>query len=320
MIRIKKLSTKLLIGLSAMVLGLLVWQVIFSKRAINDMGKTNAVQTVVQAQELLRSGELKTFRRVVDTPFSTLYLDGTNILLFKGEEYAVYVSTVIRDSVDVRMNNDTLHISFTSVGNWSGQWMPILVSMPTEPKRIHSLNSNRLAGRPHKILGFEGKNTLLSYENAFIWLETDMSYINIEQKFGEVAIYQVLGSNVQVDAHIKNGYFRLFDRRSDSISLNMRLQESIGSFDIHSRSNVGTLSVTGTLNEHRWLWYRERRSTFQHFGQVDSLTIQLVNNMQATEILYLATNLSGRYENIDISGTIFIERRNDLMWGRNKGR
>ena len=320
MIRIKKLSTKLLIGLSAMMLCLIIWQAVFTKRVFHDMKIVASIESIEQVREIVRNEELKTFRRLTKPSFSIIRLIETDgVILFKGDEYAVYVSQYIgENNIELRVENNKLFLHLSDWSNWRSMNTPILISMPTEPHLIYSWSEDGNSMN-HRVFGFEGGSTYFYYKRVFAHLNTDMSYINIKQEYGSLTLW-LLGNNVQVNADVENSSFRLLDRHSDSINLNMRLQESIGSFDIHSRSNAGTLSVTGTLNEHQWLWYRERRSTFQYPGQADSLIIQLVNNMQSTEILYLTTNLSGRYENIDISGNIFIERRNDLKWRRNRCR
>lgn len=318
MIQIKKLSTKLLIILGVVILSLIVWQVIFSKRVIGDFAKIHNIQTAPQARELLDNGKLKTFSKMPLSQFSNLILDGITVFLFKGDEYAVYLSSYNKDSVDVRLDNNNLHLRYFGRGGADNpKWMPVFVSMPEEPNLVHSIDTDNHGNKQHNILGFKGDKMRLSYGNARIWLNTDISHIKIRQNGGELTL-DVKGSDVCVDADSKNGSFRLFDWDSESMNLDLRLNESIGSFAIHPQSKVEKISVMGSLRTHRYLWYGENRNTFEYSRQVDSLIINLTNSSREVERLLLSTNLSGKYEDIQISNNIFIERRDDLMPGRRR--
>ena len=88
----KKLSSKLLLALGVFILGIIVWQVIVSKRVIGDEVKIQEVQSIEQMQELLTTGKLKTYRAVPCSPFSKIKISGIAVYILKDNEYKVYVS------------------------------------------------------------------------------------------------------------------------------------------------------------------------------------------------------------------------------------
>ena len=319
MIRIKKLSTKLLLGLGAILLCFIVFQVIVTKRVANDLEIIRQLahnnQAHQQALTLLRNGELKTYNRSIVSPFSSIRIIGVETFILKGDEFAVYASDYYRNALEVKMENDELFIGFTE-NVFNNRDLPVFITMPEDPQmitfdRCRDMGTT-LSNTQHSIIGFRGENThIFSNSMPLIRLVTDMPYINVTHYAAWGLDIKSLGSDVQLSVEAEHGAFSFDDQFSNSLNATVQLREStFVNMHIHQASSVGTLSVSGTLHD-GWMHSngnndRERISIIAHSSQVDSLVIQLSSNQDA--LLRLSTELSGRYESIDVSGNLRIAR------------
>ena len=170
-----------------------------------------------------------------------------------------------------------------------------------------------MVSRNCNIYGFNGENTLLSCEGGFAYIHTDMPHINVNQK--DNVVYLGIASldstfrthNVRLKVDAENSLFRLNDRISNHIDVNIQLQESdVPELMINSESTVGTLSLKGTL--HKENKYYNGRMNIKHCGVCDSLLIQLTCAPGIAKQLFLSKELSGRYEYIDCSENVIIVR------------
>jgi hypothetical protein len=339
MIQIKKLSTKLLVILGVIVLCLIVWQSAVSKQVIGDMEKVREIQavereivkygskfqrnkiekmkTAEQIIELLNSQELKTYNRLPKIPFSRIKLIDTDAYILKGNEFAVYVSNYNRRKIGIEVENSELLIRSLSGEYSPNSELPVFIVMPEDPQLISFIDNSEPEGSiwsyRYRIHGFDGSNTLLSYEGGrSTTVYTDIPYINIRQKSNWLTVYS-FNKNGQLNVDAEKSVFGLFDWLSDSSNVKMNLRESIiDGIWIHSDSKIGTLSFIGdTFLQHRpsnW-WRRYDDMSINYSGECDSLIIQLTNNSERVERLILSRGLLGRYENIEVSDNIFIERR-----------
>ena len=304
---IKKLSSKLLLVLGVMILSVIVWQVIVSKRVIGDMEKIRQVQSVEQVQELLKNKELKTYHAIPIHPFSKIRINEIDAHILKGDKYEIYVSDYIKRSVEIVQNEDELVINTLGEESPSAQ-TPVVIFMPEDPQSVHYGMPNNQCHRNCKLYGFKGDNTFLSLEGGLLGMHTDMPFINIKQKDNDLVLFTI-GSNhkVQMNVNAENSIFNFNNQVADSINLNIQLQESvISQISFLPQSKIGTLSLEGTLAQN------PRRppinGTIEYPGQCDSLIIQLANNTENVQQLFLSKELSGSYENIDISENIVIKR------------
>jgi len=318
--QIKKLSTKLLLVLGVIILSVIVWQVIVSKRVIGDMQKLKETQPTEQIIDLLKNKELKTYNLVSSAPFSKIKITGVNAHILKGNEYAVYVSDYIKRYVQVKLDEDELSLNLLN-GMPNDKSIPVFIIMPQDPQLIHCNQTTY-----NKIRGFEGKNTQLlcegwqwpDGEGNRIVIATDMPYLNVNQKECHLDIYTTadLDSTLQigyrqVNANVENGMFYFFDEFSDSMDVNIQLQNStLEELKIHSGAKVGTLNLQGTLfTKLKDYDYRDRdEMRINYPGQCDSLIIQLTGNPEKIVRLLLSKDLSGRFENLDCSNNVLIER------------
>lgn len=337
----KKLSSKLLLALGLIILGVIVWQVIVSKRVIGDMEKISRTRSIEQIQELLKIGDLKSYHSIPCRPFSKIKLNGVNAHILKGKEYAIYVSDYYKRHVEIMITGNELFLS-------SRKWVtgtentPIFIFMPEDPQSVYCMDSsNYQLMNNYKIYGFRGDNTLLFCEDN-INITTDMPFINVNQKncLLRINISGLNNSMIFMDMHnslnirIKyvqvniraeeNSRLTFTDEISDSINVNIQLQESdIDDLIINSRSKVGTLSLKGTIGLKEDYYINNYGDTIHVGGsnlgniiypnRCDSLIIQLTNNSKTTKELFLSKELSGRFENIDCPENITIERVNSRI-------
>ena len=328
--QIKKLSTKLLLVLGVMILSVTVWQVIVSKRVIGDMVKIcrSQSQSTEQIHELLKSGELKTYHPVPCRPFSKIKLNGVNAHILKGKEYEVYVSDYYKRYVEVEIIDDELFLNSFSGLPTHNHNTPVFIFMPEDPQLVYYKPDTSQFQTIFEIHGFKGENTLLWCEGIKgcekrIVIVTDMPYINVNQKESSLKIFtsrldSTIKTNcLQVNAHVENGKFYFDDRISDSINVNIQLQESvIEGLRINSMTKVGTLSVQGSLHKRRdrsenyYIYdYRDiEKMEISYPGQCDSLLIQLTSDLTSSYQLWLAKGLSGRFENIDCTNNVVVVR------------
>jgi len=310
---IKKLSSKLLLALGVIILSAIVWQVIVSKRVINDAKRIHQGQSVEQVHELFKSGKLKTFSAVLHQPFSKITINGVSAQIFKGDEYAVYVSDYFRRYVKVTINEDELIID--SLKSFDANPV-IFIFTPKDPELISCTHSEFFPAGSYGIFGLKGDNTLISCE-GYLNINTDIPYININQKGGSLSFY-VTGldsmlriEDVQIKAHIENSVFSLKDEISNHANVDIQLQESIINFlTINNESALGTLKLTGSYwknNPHYINDGISNPSGINHSGQADSLIIRLTGNPERQEQLFLR-GLSGRFEDINVSDNIRIVR------------
>ena len=280
--QIRKLSTKLLIALGVMVLSVIVWQVIVSKRVIGDMVKISQVQSIEQIHDMVKTGKLKTYHSISCHPFSKINSNGVHTYILKGNEYAIYVSAYYKRHIAVEINGDELFLNFLSNPPAYSYNTPVFIFMPAEPQQVVYLSSNMkgFSGiMRHRIYGFRGENTfLLCKKNGEINhstdIITDMSHVNINQK-----------------------------------DVDIRLQESIiENLEINSQSKVGTLSLQGTLYTTSGNYNYIKRMQINYPGQCDSLIIRLTDSRRNAKQLFLSKELSGRFENIDCSDNVMIVR------------
>ena len=327
--QIKKLSAKLLIALVVIILSVIVWQVIVSKRVIGDMVKISRVQSIEQIQELLKTGELKTYHSMPCRSFSKIKLNGVNAYILKGNEYAVYMSDYYKRYVEITINEDELLLhSLNGIPTYNHN-SPVFIFMPEDPQLIHCQpDTSNYTNILQRIHGFKGENTLLLCEGGkeranVIVIITDMPYLHVNQKESSLNIYTFgLDSTLrinycQVNACIKDGMFLLDDRISDSINVDIRLQESIiENLRINPQSKVGTLSLQGVLYKKRdyseydyhYDFDRIDKMKIAYPGQCDSLLIQLTSVPGSVRQVLLSPGLSGKYENIDCSDNVIIGR------------
>ena len=311
---IKKLSSKLLLALGVIILSVIVWQVIVSKRVIGDTVKIKQVQSIEQIHELLKTGELKTYHSIPNRPFSKIKLNGVDVQILKGNEYAVYVSDYCKRYVEVMTNEDELFLNLPNKSSIDTHNVPVLIFMPEDPQQVYCTKSYYF-----KIHGFKGENTLLFCEGKETQMRiiTDMPYINVNQKDSYLDIYisgldsMLKINHVQMNVHAENSVFNLDDRISDSINVDIQLQESvIGELKINSESKVRALSLQGTLLDKKDDYdYRNiDKMNINYPGQCDSLLIQLTSAPGNAKQLFLSKGLSGRFENIDCSDNVIIVR------------
>ena len=307
---IKKLSSKLLLALGALILSVIVWQVIVSKRVIGDDEKIKQLQSIEQIQESLQNGELKTYRRIPCSPFTKIKTKVVSVLILKGNEYAVYENKYYGKNIELTQNGDELLLS-CSVRIRSTTTRPTLfIVMPEDPQLVACTPPEDFYFASCNLYGFRGDNTLLSCEGQYVAIDTDMPYINISQKDNRLNLRTAsLDStlridNVRINVDAEKSWFRLFDQISDSINVNIQLQESAitEKLKINSKSKVGTLSLKGTLGK------GTDKIKINSPGPCDSLIIQLTSPPGNAKLLLLSKGLSGRFEHIDCSENVAIAR------------
>ena len=315
--RIKKLSTKMLIGLGAILLCFIVFQVIVIKRVANDLEKISQLshneQAHQQALTLLRSGNLKTYKRRLDASFSSIRIIDVETFILKGDEFAVYVSDYYRNALEVKIENDELFIGF-SENAFNNRDLPVFIIMPEDPQMITFDNAGTSSTMrvQHGIYGFRGDNMLISINTiGAIFLHTNIPYINVVHSSPRGLEVNSFGKDVQLNVEVELGAFVFNDQFSNSLNATVQLREStFVNMLIHQASSVGTLSVSGTLHD-GWMHsngnnVRERISFIAHSSQVDSLVIQLSSNQDA--LLRLSTELSGKYERVEVAGNLSLAR------------
>jgi len=311
--QIKKLSTKLLLALGVIILSVIVWQVIVSKQVIGDEKKIKQAQSIEQIQELLKNGDLKTYRMLPCSPFSTIKLNEARAYILKGDEYAIYMSQYDNRNVEVVQNEDELFLNKKttfSVGL-------IFIFMPEDPQFVYFTKPKKESWAYSKqiIYGFRGENTLLSFEEGGWQIVTNMPYINVNQRNSYLQLHTFSQdstarmNHVQINVNAENSQFSFNDPVSNRADVNIQLQESdIRELKINSESTIGTLRLKGTLHKENKFYEGNGKMDIKHPGQCDSLIIQLTSNPGVAKQLFLSKELSGKFENIDCSKNVIITR------------
>ena len=309
----RKLSSKLLLALGVIITGVIVWQVLVSKRVINDTITIKQVQSIEQMHDLLKNRELKSYKAVPCHPFSTIRLNGVDTHILKGNQYAIYVNDYYKRYIEIVQNGDELLINYLDKENYTHD-IPVFIFMPEDPQSVYYTFLNGIFSRNHKIYGFKGDNTLIFCEGFYFNVSTDMPYVNINQKDNNLNLH-ISGldstlriNNVQINVIAENSRFHLDDKISDSVNMNIQLQKSnISSLNVNPHAKVGTLSLKGTLRgkENN----RDSKDMEIHYpGQCDSLIIQLAGDPGNARQLLLSKDLSGRFEDINCSENVVIIR------------
>jgi hypothetical protein len=144
-----------------------------------------------------------------------------------------------------------------------------------------------------------------------IEFQTDMPNLNIRHHNNRLRVVSASMGDVQVLVESNRGAFSLSDLNSNSINAEiLMIGSTLSQISIHPQSTVGTLSVHGTMGAHNHSIDNENINII-HNGQVDSLYIQLASNLESVRQLILSPELSSRYEHIEVSDNIIIERRVD---------
>ena len=313
----KKLSSKLLLALGGIILGIIVWQVIVSKQVIGDMEKIGRSRSIEQMHDLLNEGELKTYQAVPCSPFSKIKLCGVNAYILKGNEYEVYISDYCKKYVEVAITGDELVFNLKRKIPARSDNAMVFIFMPKDPQFVHCIKADDSPFANRCVIqGFKGDNTLLFCEGErWMSITTDMSYINVNQKDSYLYICTsgldstLRIEHVQLNVRGEKGSMSLDDRISDSINVDIQFRESdIRNLKINSASKVGTLSLKGSLSPDISNYSRTAKMKINYPGTCDSLLIQLTNNSEKTKQLWLSKDLSGRFENIDCSENVLINR------------
>ena len=297
--QIKKLSTKLLFALGVLILSIIVWQVIVSKQVIGDEKKIEQVQSIEQIRELLKNGELKTYRILPCSPFSKIKLNESRAYILKGDEYAVYMSKYDNRIVEVVQNGDELFLDTKTTLAVER----IFIFMPEDPQFVYFTKPENAGWSYSKqiIYGFRGENTLLSFEGGGWQIVANMPYVNVNQKDSYLQFHTFSQDStarmdhVQIIVNSENSRFSFYDPVSNRADVNIQLQKSdIEELKINSESTVGTLSLKGTLSNGNRYRNDERmrtRMNVNYPGQCDSLIIQLTGTPEITKPLFLSKDL-----------------------------
>ena len=307
----RKLSSKLLLALGVIILSLIIWQVIVSKRVIGDMEKIKQLQSIEQIHDLLKNKELVTYNAVSCHSFSKIRFDRVDVCILKGNEYEIYVSDYCKRYIEFVQDGEELLIKALNKEAFNS-YTPVFIFMPEDPQLVYCTKPDcYFIGC--KIYGFRGDNTLFSCEEVGTRITTDMPFININQKNSwlDICISGLDSSlrinHVQMNVHAENSKLNFNDWDSDSIDANIQLKESaVEHLTINSNSKVGTLSLKGSLCEKDD--YKALQMKINYPGQCDSLIIQLTSNQSNAKQLSLSKGLSGRYENISCSPNVAIYR------------
>ena len=312
----RKLSSKLLLALGVMILGVIVWQVIVSKRVIGDIEKIGKVQSIEQMQELLKNEELKTYHAVSCRPFSKIKLRGVYAYILKGDEYAVYVSDYCKKNIETGINGNELFLNSLKWEAYNRD-APVLIFMPEDPPLVYCTPLQNYQRSQYEIYGFSGENTLLLCEGGNTDIATDMSFIHLNLKDNDLLLSSAglnctsRVRNVQMNVDMENSMFYLNKLFADHVNMDMQLQESVfWDMLINSETQIGTLSLKGTLNNQYKgvVGHDFRTMKINYPGQCDSLLIQLAGNPGTASELVLSNGLSGRFEEIDCSENVVVIR------------
>lgn len=298
------------IGLGIIVMSLVVFQVIVTQRVLNDKAILRHSLNLEQVLSLLDNGELKTYRQHLVGSFSRLNISGMQVHITKGDRFAVYASDYYRGVFNVGVENDELTIRLRGSGHRD---LPVFIVMPAEPEYVY-INNIGVVGPMHSMLGFSGKGTLLRINHGH-WISflTDMSNLNVRHNNNRLHLHLINSGDIQLFVESEQGIFEMSVHNTNSIDAEIQLIESsLGIVTIDSQIPVGTLSVHGTMRENISA-FRGADNLFTsrivHNGQVDSLHIQLINHSAEARTLILSAELSGRYEHIEVSDNIVIERK-----------
>ncbi len=311
---ITKLSSKLLVGLGIIIVGIIVFQVVVSKRVIADMEKIKQVQSIEQMHKLLENKELNTYQSISCSPFSSITICDVDVVILKGDKYEVYASNYCKEYVEIESSGNKLIINSLDWEAIGSDKIPVFIFMPEDPQSISFAKPKKKLHPPHftcKVYGFDGRNTIVSVLDGQCRraLYTDMPYVNIKQRDSWLELYtSSLNSTaripqVQIDVNAEISRFDLDDQISDTMNVDIQLQGgTIGNVKINPNSKVGTLSLKGSV--YRKFGYADNDMYVKYSGQCDSLIIQLTGKEGVMRKLFLSKDLSAKYENIDCSENI----------------
>ncbi len=85
----KKLSSKQILCLGIIVIGIIIWQAVVSERVIGDMEKIKTAKSAEEIHHWLENKELKTYESIPCIPFSKIKYSQHAIQIFKGQNMRV---------------------------------------------------------------------------------------------------------------------------------------------------------------------------------------------------------------------------------------
>jgi|GEM_PF-3015877 len=215
-----RLSTKLSLGLFAIILLLIVGQIYVSKDIVRDL---NSLNYNPSRENLLNS---KTYKHLELSAFNSIQIETQDVRIVKGERYEVFYNSVLHS--EPQLENGKLIVK----GIEQRTKVYIYIFLPD----LQSLEVANTWYNNVGLFGFSGKNTKIVFETpesiehfSYLNLHTDLSEIDLLLK--RMEIYLNVEKDVEkLNVSLSNACLNMRDL-SNTVQ-NFNLQMKGGGFDI----------------------------------------------------------------------------------------